>query len=107
VEDLEIRSYHCQEIYVGVTHVRATTKITSLKHRMFMTERECTKCFGTYKNTYYTDEVGLTEECLQQNIISFMFVKNTLLIVKTKLLSTSTTTNINKILHHLCKADPK
>jgi hypothetical protein len=57
-----------------------------------VTERECTICFGTYKNAYYTDEVGLTEECLQQNIVSFMFVENTLLNVTIKLLSTTTTT---------------
>jgi hypothetical protein len=92
VEYLEISSYHRQEIYVGVTHVRETNKKTSLKHRIFMTEGECTKRFGTYRNAYYTDEVGLTEECLQQNIVSFMFVENTLLNVTIKLLSTSTTT---------------
>jgi hypothetical protein len=42
VEYLEISSYHRQEIYVGVTHDRETNKKTSLKHRMFMTEREGT-----------------------------------------------------------------
>ena len=30
------------------------------------------KRFGTYRNAYNTDEVKLTEECLQQNIIYFM-----------------------------------
>jgi len=64
----------------------------SLKNRMLMTEREGTKCFRTYRNGYYRDEVGLTEECLQQNIVSFMFVENTLLNVIIQLLSTSTTT---------------
>jgi hypothetical protein len=38
VKDLETTNYRCKEIYVGVTHVRATTKITSLKQRMFMKE---------------------------------------------------------------------
>jgi hypothetical protein len=60
-----------------------------------MTERECTKSIGTYRNAYYTDEVGLTKECLQQNIVSFMFVENTLLNVTIKLLSTATTTTTN------------
>jgi len=69
-----------------VTHVRATTKITPLRHRMFLTEREGTKFVRTYRNGYYTDEVGLTEECLQQNIVSFMFVENTLLNATIKLL---------------------
>ena len=81
VKDLEISIYHCQEVYLGVTHCRATIKSTSLKHRMFMTEREGTKRLRTYRDAYYTGGVGLTEECLQQNIISFMFVENTLLNV--------------------------
>ena len=94
MKDLEISNYRCQGIYVRVTRVTATTKIrpTSLKHRTFMTEREDTECFITYRNGYYTDEVGLTDECLQQNIDSFMFVENILLNVKIQLLSTSTTT---------------
>jgi hypothetical protein len=63
---------------------------------MFTTEREGTKFFKPYRNGYYTDEVGLTEECLQQNIVSFMFVENTLLIVTIQLLSNLTTTTNTK-----------
>ena len=100
MEDLEISSCHRPEIYVAETHVRATTKIMSLKHRIFMTKRECTKRFGTYRNAYFTDEVGLTEECLQQNIVSFMFVESTLLNVTIKLLSTSTTTTTTNTKQH-------
>jgi len=39
MKGLEIISYHCREIYVGVKQVGATTKITPLKTRMFATER--------------------------------------------------------------------
>lgn len=107
MKDLEISIYHCQEIYVAVTHVRATTKITSLKHRMFMTERDGTKRLRTYRNAYYTEEVGLTEECLQQNIVSVMFVENTFLNVTIQLLSTSSTTKNNQHSPSFIKADPK
>jgi hypothetical protein len=37
-----------------------------------MTGREDTRCLRTYRNAYYTDVVGLTEQCVQQNIIYFM-----------------------------------
>jgi hypothetical protein len=72
-----------------------------------MTEREGTKCFRTYRNVYSTDEVDLTEECLQQNIVSFMFVENTLLNVTIQLLSTSLTKNNNHHTPSFIKADPK
>lgn len=106
MKSLEISIYPCQEIYVGVTHFRTTTKITSLKHLMFMTEREDTPCFRTYRNAYYTGEVELTEECLQQDMVSFMFVEKTFLNVTLRLLSTSTTKN-NQHSPSFIKADPK
>jgi hypothetical protein len=51
------------------------------------------KSLRTYRN--YIDEVGLTEECPQQDRIS-MFVENTLMNVTIHLLSTSSTTNNNQ-----------
>jgi hypothetical protein len=72
-----------------------------------MAEREGTKCFRTYRIGYCTDEEGLTEECLQQNVVSFLVVENTLLKVTIKLISTSTTTNNNQHSLLFIKADPK
>jgi len=80
-----------------MTHVRVTTKITSLKNRMFLKEREGTKHWRTYRNAYHTGETELPEECLRRNIISFMFEENTFLNVTIKLPSTSKTTNTNHL----------
>ena len=47
MKGLEISTFNCREIYVGMTNVRARTKNMSLKSRVFMTEKDVTKRFRT------------------------------------------------------------
>jgi hypothetical protein len=62
------------------------------------------RCLRTQRNAFYKDEVELTEQCLQQNITSFMVIENTLPNIKIQLFSASKMTF--NILQHLLKADP-